>query len=220
MSDTDDIDDLDLSFPLTPAQQRIADLCAKARAVAADTAGQPLRKRTWEQWQTILDAVAAIDADHRWGSSPRWFYDDLDKHGLTPLIATPGNTASLHSMVNCLRKVIQHREAVEAWRVTLPPDKQQRWVSPRSVVKHCPACGGGDPKPTMRQNLMALFASYEDQQHDKREYQQRIAQLERCLTDSGVKVPQPTSEYADMVAKGREQEEQFKALVRAFRGGE
>ena len=54
--------------------------------------------------------------------------------------------------------------------MTLPPDKQQRWVSPRSVVKHCPACGGGDPKPTMRQNLMALFASYEDQQHDKREY--------------------------------------------------
>lgn len=220
MSDTDDLDDLDLAFPLTVAQQHIAELCAKARAVATDTAGQPLRKRTWEQWQTILDAVAAIDADHRWGSSPRWFYDDLDKHGLTPLIATPGNTTSLHSMVNCLRKVIQHREAVEAWRVTLPPDKQQRWVSPRSVVKHCPACGGGDPKPTMRQNLMALFASYEDQQHDKREYQQRIAQLERCLTESGVKVPQPTSEYADMVARDREQEEQFKALVRAFRGGE
>ena len=220
MSDTDDLDDLDLAFPLTVAQQRIAELCAKARAVATDTAGQPLRKRTWKQWQTILDAVAAIDADHRWGSSPRWFYDDLDKHGLTPLIATPGNTTSLHSMVNCLRKVIQHREAVEAWRVTLPPDKQQRWVSPRSVVKHCPACGGGDPKPTMRQNLMALFASYEDQQHDKREYQQRIAQLERCLTDKGVKVPRPTSEYAAMVARDREQEEQFKALVRAFRGGE
>jgi hypothetical protein len=104
-------------------------------------------------------------------------------------------------MVNCLRKVIQHREAVEAWCGTLPYDKQQRWVSPRSVVKHCPACGGGDPKPTMRQNLMALFASYEDQQHDKREYQQRIAQLERCLTDSGVKVPRSTG-IADMVAKG------------------
>lgn len=176
MSDTDDFDDLEIGLPLTAAQQHIAELCAKARAAAADTAGQPIRKRTWEQWQAILDAVAAIDTEHRWGS-PRWFYDDLDKHGLTALIANPDNTTSLHSMVNCLRKVIQHREAVEAWHATLPLDKQERWVSPRSIVKHCPACGGGDPEPTMRQNLTSLFASYEDQQHDKHAYQQRIAQL-------------------------------------------
>jgi hypothetical protein len=210
----------DIAIPLSAEQQRIADLCARARAIATETAGQRIRKLTWEQWQTVLDAFAALDAEHRWGSSPRWFYDALDEHGLTPLIASPDNTASLHSMVSCLRNVIRNREAVGEWHAAPPPHKQERWVSPRSIVKHCPACGGGDTETTLRQNLMALIGSYEEQQQDKREYQQRITQLERCLCDNGIELPQPSQEYAAMVAKERVQEEQYNALVRAVRGGD
>jgi hypothetical protein len=221
MSMPDDIDDIDdIAIPLSAEQQRIADLCARARAIATETAGQRIRKLTWEQWRTVLDAFAALDAEHRWGSSPRWFYDALDEHGLTALIASPDNTPSLHSMVSCLRNVIRNREAVEEWYGALPPDKQRRWVSPRSIVKHCPACGGGDPETTLRQNLMGLIGSYEEQQQDKRNYQHRIRQLEHRLRDRGIALPQPKREYAAMVDRERVQEEQLNALVRALRGGD